>query len=385
MKSTTVISTAIALALICSPAIATSDESGQSASLQEHWEPYRPWKEPISTYAAMNKPDVYAWQLFVALNWPVSPSSCKPDHYKVLGDPGATTWESWIAREQVYLPFAAKPERWSENCKNGSDAALPVGSYSTGDDDTVKMNHRTYKYIRDNKLYSLDEQERLAKAGVRDVDFPIGSKEIKAYWVVITEADKPRYHWVETERDGNKVIYGLSALHIMSKDNPIWFWSTFEHVDNEHIWPSVYPEAFRGWTVPSKDSTACPVDNLACNKIPAGFGLKGTKWENYRLRGTQIDWIDNRGNPTILTNSQIEGALDQQSVSCVTCHALAVKGVSGDPMPIPLETEEVNDEGFHYSFVGSPKQEFFTDENGEPVPYLGLDYVWSLRHAQREK
>jgi hypothetical protein len=390
MKLTTVIPTTIALALCCLPTVATSGDGGlfwhgrNSNTEQVKWKSYRPWTEPMDTYTALNSPDIYAWQLFVALNWPVSPGSCKPDRGKALGDPGLTTWESWISREQVFLPNAAKPEKWIDNCRSGAYESLPVGSYSTIYDETVKMNSPTYNYIRDNRLYSLDEQERLAKAGVRDIKFPIGSKEIKAYWVVISEADKPRYHWTETEREGQKVIFGLTALHIMSKDTPTWFWSTFEHVDNEHIWSSVYPDAFRGWPVPSKDSAGCPEDDLACNKIPAGFGLEGTKWENYRLRGTQINWVDNRGNPTILTNSQIEGSQDQQSMSCITCHALAVKGVSGDAIPIPFLSDTVNDEGFPYGYVGALNPELFNDENGEPIPYLGLDYVWTLLHAQRE-
>jgi hypothetical protein len=36
--------------------------------------------------------------------------------------------------------------------------------------------------------------------------------------------------------------------------------------------------------------------------------LQGTKWENYRLRGTQIDFIDSMGVPTLLGNSQIEAS-----------------------------------------------------------------------------
>lgn len=384
MKPTTVINSILALSVCSYSAITSAETSTQFDTSHLHRYPGSSRYELQNTTTAMNNPDRYAWQLFVTLNWPVSAESCRPDHRKTLGDPGMTTWESWIAKEQVYLPQAAKPEKWSDNCKYGSYTGLPAGQYTEGSDETVKLNQLTYDYIRDNRLYSLDEQERLARAGVRDLEFPLGSKEIKAYWVNITEADKPRYHWVETQKDGVTTIHGLSALHIMSKENPTWFWSTFEHVDNENIWPSVYPEAFRGWVVPSRDSEACPEDNLSCNQIPKGYGLEGTKWENYRLRGTQIDWVDNRGNPTILTNSQIEGRQDQESMSCLTCHALAVKGTSGNSMPIPVITGEFNAEGHPLGYVGTPKQTLFTDENGEPIPYLGLDYIWSLRHAERE-
>ncbi len=384
MKRPNTLYASIALAICAYPTMALSGSDNVNDTTQFNSHSSRPWQVFVNTLMALNNPDRYAWQLFVALNWPVSSDSCAPDRRKSIGDPGRTVWESWIAKQQVYLPNAARPEHWRHNCRVGSNSALPEGDYSTGLDETVKLNQLTYDYIRDNKLYSLDEQERLAGAGIRDLEFPLGSQEVKAYWIRITEADKPRYHWAETEKDGIISIYGLSALHIMSKENSTWFWSTFEHVDNETLWPSVYPEAFRGWVVASVDHAACPEDNLACNEVPKGFGLEGTEWENYRLRGTQIDWVDNRGHPTVLTNSQIEGNLDQRSMSCITCHALAVKGAHGNAMPIPLFTGEINDEGFPHGYVGAPLPALFEDDNGEPVPYLGLDYVWSLRHAQRE-
>jgi hypothetical protein len=348
------------------------------------WSALAPWRSPRDTETALNKPSLYAWQLFVSLNWPAKDNKCKPNKFKKLGDDGATVWESWPSREQIFLESAQAPPKWKVVCKD-RQLVLPVEDYSGFEDETVRVNQPTYHYIQKNKLYSLDEQERLAKAGVKNLNFPLGSQEIKAHWVRIHEVDKPRYHWLEVDRNGTQVIYGLSGLHIVSKDSPNWFWSTFEHVDNELRWPHVYPNAFLGWTYPSNDAAACPLDNLNCNQIPKGFGLEGTKWENYRLRGTQTDWVDNRGKPTIGVNSQLESFMDQESSSCLTCHALAVKGIEGNSMPIIPETGEINDEGLGIGYIGAPNPELFVDENGVEIPYLGLDYVWTLRNAKREK
>ena len=345
----------------------------------------KPWREPQNTKAAVNFSDRYAWRLFVALNWPANTDNCRPDKTKLLGDDGLVTWETWQSREETFLDGAAEPPTWRQGCENGNFNSFPVGDFSTVDDEAIRLNKKAYNYIRDNRLYSLDEQERLAAAGVRDIDFPLGAKEVKAGWVKITEHDKPRYHWVERVVDGETVIFGLTSFHFVSKDLPTWFWSTFEHVDNEHRWPAVYPEGFRGWVVPSVDSASCPEDNLECNSIPEGFGLEGTKWANYRLRGTQIGFVDNRGNPEILVNSHLEGFLDQESMSCVTCHALAVKGAEGDSMPISIVTGEVNLEGLPIGHVGALDPAMFLDALGEPIPYLGLDYVWTLRNAKREQ
>ena len=335
------------------------------------------------TNAALNHSDHYAWRLFADLNHPADLANCKPDREKVLGDDGLTLWEVWQSREETFLAGAEKPPSWKKGCENGGFYSFPVGNYSDFDDEAVRINKKSYHFIRANQLYSLDEQERLAQSGVVDIDFPLGSKTVKAGWVKIGVEDKPYYHWMEVERDGETVIYGLSALHIASKDFPTWFWATFEHVDNNTRWNTVYPEGFQGWVIPSKDSAACPETNLSCNGIPAGFGLEGTKWENYRLRGAQTEIVDNRGVPTVLVNSHLEGVLDQASMSCVTCHALAVKGTSGDSMPIPI-TEGTNSEGLPMGHIGALNPAMFLDQNSNPIPYVGLDYVWTLRNAKRE-
>jgi hypothetical protein len=147
----------------------------------------------------------------------------------------------------------------------------------------------------------------------------------------------------------------------------------------------IYPDHFQGWTVPSFDGAACPPENLHCNKIPEGYGIEGTNWANYRLRGTQSTFVDNRGEPRILANSHFEGFLDQESMSCMTCHAMAVKGAEGESMPISIVTGEVNSQGLPIGHVGALDHKMFLNAMGEEVPYVGLDYVWTLRNAQREE
>lgn len=244
---------------------AFADDEGEDLSSKVRssvWNKNAPWRDIQDTQTALNNPDRYAWQLFVALNWPADRQRCRADRYKQLGDEGMATWQTWPSRENTFLSGAKKPKSWRRACRDGASFSLPQNAFSTVDDETVNLSKVHYGYIRKNALYSLDQQERLAQAGVKDLSFPLGAKSIKAYWVEISEADKPRYHWAETQRDGHTVIYGMTGLHIISKDNPTWFWSTFEHVDNEHIWPDIYPQAFRGWQVPSKDSIACPAEEL---------------------------------------------------------------------------------------------------------------------------
>ncbi|MDX1738364.1 MAG: hypothetical protein R3261_09000, partial [Alphaproteobacteria bacterium] len=184
----------------------------------------KPWKDLQDTFLAMNDPDRYAWQLFVSLNWPGNKNNCRPDKKKALGDEGLTTWQMWRSREETFLENAVKPKNWKKACADGAFYTPPEGDTSNIFDEEVRMNKAAYQFIRSNKLYSLDEQERLATQGITDIDFPIGAKEIKAHWVKIEESDKPRYHWIEVERDNELTLFGLSALHIISKDMPTWFW-----------------------------------------------------------------------------------------------------------------------------------------------------------------
>ncbi|MCC5666992.1 hypothetical protein LC653_24645 [Nostoc sp. CHAB 5784] len=59
------------------------------------------------------------------------------------------------------------------------------------------------------------------------------------------------------------------------------------------------------------------------------------EWKNYRLKGTQINFVDSAGNPTLLGNSVTEEGFVQTS-SCITCHARAtinIQGTSGLQFP----------------------------------------------------
>lgn len=387
------------------------------------------YEEPQDSALAINEPDKYAWRLFVALNWPADPAKCEADKAKKLGDNGKTTWESWRSKRDTFLPKAKAPDAWTACsavtpkvlARNSEHEAVaeqlvamkvpktgpgifiepPTGVFSTAEDEEVRLNRATYEFILQNKLYDLDEQERLAKAGTTTLKFPLAAKEVKGHWIVIEEADKPRYHWAEVTEDGGaKKLYGLVALHIITKDLPRWFWSTFEHVDNASRWAKKHPppngdDGFAGWeAVRPRDSFACDAAHLDCGKAPTGIGLDGTKWENYRLRGTQVDFVDDRGRPTVLPNSKIEGGFEQTSMSCITCHALAVKGDRARTMPIRIIQMKdgkpiVNPTQHPLGLIGVPDTSLFDEaQNGSPgkdTTLMGLDFVWSLRNAQRSK
>jgi hypothetical protein len=361
-----------------------------------------PWVEPQDTVQALLDSDRYAWRLFVALNWPADLAKRQADTGKRFGDDGVVVWETWhnsrnSAPDTVFRQDGSDPGPWLdapvvavarqtdmlEQIPTKLASALasmtsprdigPVPAFDPAvrNGNEIRMNRATYEFIRDKKLYNQAGIIALVRAGASALSFPTNAKEVKAEWRVIQPSDKPRYHWAEfTKPNGEKELWGLTALHISTKDLPRWFWSTFEHIDNKEAAPVGSPEpANGGWQNQSVDRLACPQPPHNCNAAPRGIGLEGTKWENYRLRGTQTDWVDNTGLPTVLGNSQIEGIFENRS-SCMNCHAKATKDII---------FQHLNFGAFE---IGVPNRDDFLDPITRKPKYLQLDFVWTFIRAR---
>jgi hypothetical protein len=398
------------LAALCVSLVVTAGGSQAQDSTPANWKE-KPWLEPQDTAMATFTPDEYAWRLFLAMNWPARATGCGPDTSKKIGDAGPAVWERWAIKTDVFLAGAAKPKPWEELCgavlvakalqptaqltlarelraetQGSREFAPPGGDLSNAADEEVRLNEAAFKFVRDQGLYSLTKQRALAAAGVKAIDFPRMGKEVKAHWIVLPNAaDHSRYH---TGKGDDGRTYGLVALHITTKDLPRWFWATYEHVDNETRWPAEFPGEFAGWSaVPPRDTYACPASNPGCRALPQGLGLEGTKWQNYRLKATQTDWVDSFGEPTHVVNSKIEGGFIQRESSCISCHSLALIGEQGRTMPFSIvKTEQSDPDNRVANFVGVVKS---TDRRPRPGidpngKFLQLDFVWSLRNAQPE-
>jgi len=236
--------------------------------------------------------DVFSWQSFVALNWPMDQSQTigsSPD-----GD-NATVWGTYIESYQVFLPDGQAPS-WNSRtvppiCQpdGGAPANLPVLRMTTKVSDqvlnfsqqafgtgplidqrgeyvrySINLNQDAFNYILNNKLYNKEGQANFA-----NVSFPIaaspspsptaspavstvGSIVLKSAWRILdaTRGDVlSRYHkidaYVYTPPSGNppttpscqRQTLGLVGLHIAHKtaSAPQWVWSTFEQVDNVQV------------------------------------------------------------------------------------------------------------------------------------------------------
>jgi hypothetical protein len=365
-----------------------------------------PWQEPRSAADASLHSDEYAWRVFIALNWPANRYGT--DSNQSLASQSPAAWETWSSANDIFRPDGTDPGPWSriaaDQTQHEGAGAVPIGSgrfeaFSARDLPNLQrvekgimvavkdplaaarrlteihMNRAGYDYIRTRRLYNTDGQLRILASGV-PVAFPAGTKEVKAKWRVINETERGRYHTLTVILpDGTRRLYGLTALHVVTKDLPTWFWATFEHVDNPQL------PGNEGWRAPSRDSFACGSAEPACNRAPRGIGLQGTVWQNYRLRGTLTAFVDAAGQPNLLANSELEAGM-QPTASCITCHSRAgIGAVEHQPIRLPIfdtsTADSQPDPHLKRGFIGTPRAEWF--ENGR---IQSLDFVWSMAKAK---
>lgn len=387
-----------------------------------------PGGTPEDVALAINKPHEYAWQLMLFLNRQALagragiPDPAKPT-VKDYDPDGPVVWETWANatggnflgpgepnRSEVYRTRGERPSAWealprgksqpkslepngtntiprlTARLLNAKGSIQPLIDPAVRDDFEfeVRMNRSTYDTVRDQYLYSVEgllaKFDEAKASGNRDViQFALQSKEVKAKWIRITEDKKPRYHWrtnTVENADGTTTteLWGLSGLHIITKDLPNWFWTDFEHVDQEGQAikdgrPSVDPTT-RGENAPSGS------DGVRKETL-------GSKWQYYRLRGVQLDFFDKLGRPTQLANTLIE-PLESGPSSCITCHAKATVGASGGigggPVP-PFVTRCLPPEFKD----GKPDPAAFGTD--QLVLFIQTDFLWSMpyrAHSEKE-
>ena len=375
----------------------------------------------------MNYPDQYAWQLFVEVNKPAKVETIKVNGKTLtLND---AYWETWVDDVENFPkhPNPAKPPQWptkadghkllnasfsahqmplADSASGTKLAANAMGEASCVLDDThtcevVYRNKTTFEYIITNKLWY---QEGIAEffASGKQVVFPIDSIEVKANWKAIAEKDKGQYHWNYTEQGQ---LIGLVAMHISSKVIPNWLWATFEHVGNpgrcdllgcydcygttETAIPAS-TTAFGGQYAAGNLTTA-----LLKNYKDAGYkGAWLEAWQNYRLKGSMVNFTDSYGNPNLLGNSVTESGFVATS-SCMGCHsraAVTAQGAKAFPvfgeLPSPVATQAIPAE-YGYQFLtvnGTPNPADFYNRAGNiyhnnpngTLKLMQTDFVWAI-------
>ena len=99
----------------------------------------------------------------------------------------------------------------------------------------------------------------------------------------------------------------------------------------------------------------------------------GPQWTHYRLKGSQIDFVESTGQPTFLGNSVTEQSFVPGS-SCITCHirgSVAQNGQTPYPQVAGLDPEG-------QSYHGSPNPAWFVFGETARRYALPLDFLWGM-------
>jgi hypothetical protein len=381
-----------------------------------------------------NEPDMSAWKVFIAIN-ALAPSQ------QQVGPNNVTTnnaiWETWADDDLTFPahPDPANPPQWPSNATTFPmlKLHLPVQNVirqlllehkspalqktlllqllrvhpeietrqlftinprnppagftpeilivQTGGSEEVRRNKASFDFIVSNNLWyksGLAKAFAAAAAGGAPIAFPVNAIEVKARWIPIPASQKSQYHW---NYDSTGTLYGLVALHIMTKALPNWLWATWEWTGNDGRCDYIGCHDSFGVT-PSNVAPATPLGT----QYPAGTltpalltlisaaGL-GAEWQNYRLKGSQTLFSNTLAQPTLLGNSVTEKGFVQSS-SCITCHGQASVDNNGNPNPtfgfLP------NRQSSNGPLLPSM---FYNSANPPALQYFPVDFVWGILNA----
>ena len=343
---------------------------------------------PNDARTAQSDPMSFGWSLFLSINCPAQPGSAQP-----------VLWETWKPNYAVYLPGGKPPAPWGTLPPRVLLDQPEIDGFTLLDKTgkpilfEIRMNKSTFDYVVQRQLYSKAAQLQFFNDPTSaPIAFPTDSLEIKAAWLILPPGDprNSRYYTIQSsyvDQGGqtHRVLAGLTALHISSKVLPNWFWTTFEQVDNQ-----VRTRAPATVLIPPAVKN---FNDMIHASLPTG-----SVWKNYNMRGTQIDFTNPNGSPTLLSNTQVETRF-QLSSSCITCHDLATRGSQTQGRLAFIQMTNKGVQGYTGA-LGSPSNRY-TDAFDKPVCYNGslgaftdcktpnptvvykrMDFVWSLREAK---
>lgn len=230
--------------------------------------------------------DCFAWQQFIALNWPVDAAHT----FGAPGDLAQVQWETYIPENILFNDSGSAPPAWGtwdvfqsvkghkdfKSLKNSGVKLLSMSSkFGIGDTGAfgiseaapfngpnwlgaqngtnvwyeVLLNKDYYDYVTQKGFYNAKTQHDSVKLG-QFINFPVGASptqvgaiELKIAWM---EVDSPgaekwqRYKLSQAvvvdpkTKTIRSVTVALVGMHILHKtaSQPTWVWSTFEQVDN---------------------------------------------------------------------------------------------------------------------------------------------------------
>lgn len=331
--------------------------------------------------------ETVAWMYFVRVNQLIKDAT----NGGMSGSGKVPVWMAWPTDPDTFatrrpFEFNTSPRTTMKPSVEKKD--IEAGHVATEDPDganeEVTRNKVSYDYLVESGLTTKRDVATFFTKH-KYVDMPVGSIELKASWLQVTDGSPVPAGALTFQFDSGE--YWWRGLHIMVKmkplsdpgnvfysEEPSWFWTTFEFNDNTGV-PHVRSKlTTQRAPLPDKEIAALLRDG----------GLAGFGFEAYAPNGTQIRFtVDGTGEtPVILGHTDMEDFAGSPNTaqprywnrfeaSCHSCHATA----SYNPKTQAFFPFSVPTGALHPGYN-------MTDGNGT-VQYLGqgylpLDFMWPI-------
>ncbi|MCC3244019.1 hypothetical protein LG047_01575 [Methylocystis sp. WRRC1] len=319
--------------------------------------------EPARAGAVLGVPensDQFIWRLLTQMAAPVT-----------LGQPRPVVFETWASDADTFTatphwPGPNEPRKFHGSVLAATKSAhgfeldvpcsppgnAPVAGFPIAGNpkpcvaEEVLRNRPEFDYIVNN---GLNTKAGLAAAFSRNfvVNMPRSSISMKGDWVPVRTMLRwiPRLGSVENIRRlyfttvSDSVEYALVAIHVASKQNPLWVWGTFEHEFNPGRCDTMgcYDSFGSATPVVLPNKSAPNTQYGECVKTPRLTSMMlharlSPVWGNYCLKSSQVTFTTADGTPTVLGNSVTERLVANGAIaasSCIGCHAYASFGRDG--------------------------------------------------------
>lgn len=334
-----------------------------------------------------------AWMFFARINQLI-------DDVKNGGMSGSEkvpVWMAWPTDPDTFgtaEPFEFKPVPRNDLEPSAEKKDIEAGRVATADPDganeEVTRNKNSYDYlIKSGLTTKLDVAAFFARNN--SVNMPVGSVELKASWLQVTDGSPVPEGALSFKFDSGE--HWWRGLHIMVKmryladpaadifysENPSWFWTTFEFNDNTgvvHVRDNLITQR-----------APLPEDQIAA--ILRESGLSGFGYEAYAPNGTQIRFTeDGRGKtPVILGHTDMEDFAGSPNTaqpaywnrfeaSCHSCHATAAYDPDTQAFfPFSVPTGALTP---GYNMSDSKGTVFYLGQGYKP-----LDFMWPIAFQAR--
>ena len=387
----------LAVACVVAPALTAFGQGAYSSCTAEGWlaksdEAFSADCVDMAFNGTLEDRQTLAWMFFARINQLIE----DPANGGMSGSGKVPLWMAWPTDPDTFAtvkPFDFEAAPRSELRPSAEKKDMKAGRVATADPDganeEVTRNKISYDYLIQRGLTTkLDVAAFFAENDY--VDMPVGSVELKASWLQVTEGSPVPDGALTFRFDSGE--YWWRGLHIMVKmqplpdpdkvfysEEPSWFWTTFEFTDNPGV------THVRNALITQR----APVAEEQISAILDAAGLANFGFEAYAPNGTQIRFtVDGSGEtPVILGHTDMEDFAGSPNTaqphywtrfeaSCHSCHATA----SYNPETKAFFPFSVPTGALHPGYN-------MTDKGGE-VRYLGqgyksLDFMWPIAFQSR--